>query len=86
MLGFLTEGQINLNEEELDDIEKRKLMDEKRIEEQKQFYEIARQRARELDAHMEKFRREIVESSMLSQSWKIFVRVLTWSRRLNKTF
>lgn len=38
-------------------------MDEKRIEEQRQFYEIARQRARELDVYMEKFRRDIVESS-----------------------
>jgi hypothetical protein len=36
-------------------------MDEKRIEEQKRFYEIARQRAKELDVYMERFRRDIVE-------------------------
>lgn len=61
---FLTAEPLKkLNEEELGDIERRKAMDEKRIEEQKQFYEIARQRARELDVYMERFRRDIVESS-----------------------
>lgn len=66
MAEFLTRDPIEVNEEEMDDIEKRKIMDEKRIEEQKQFYEVARQRAAELDIHMEKFRREIVESNGLS--------------------
>jgi hypothetical protein len=41
-------------------------MDKKRIEEQRQFYEVARKRAAELDIHMEKFRREIVEANGLS--------------------
>lgn len=64
MKEFLTADPIKkLNEEELGDLERRKAMDEKRIEEQKQFYEIARQRARELDVYMERFRRDIVESS-----------------------
>lgn len=64
MREFLTVDPIKkLNEEELGDIERRKAMDEKRIEEQRQFYEIARQRARELDVYMERFRRDIVESS-----------------------
>ena len=63
MQDFLTANPIKMNEEEMGDIQRRKDMDEKRIEEQKQFYEIARQRARELDVYMEKFRREIVESS-----------------------
>ena len=63
---FLTGNSIKLNVEELTDIDRRKAMDEKRIEEQKQFYEIARQRARELDVYMEKFRRDVVESSMCS--------------------
>ena len=62
---FLTSNIISLNEEELGDIRRRKAMDEKRIEEQRQFYEIARQRARELDVYMEKFRRDIVESSKI---------------------
>ena len=64
MREFLTADPIRrLNEEEMGDIERRKAMDEKRIVEQKQFYEIARQRARELDVYMERFRRDIVESS-----------------------
>ena len=60
---FLTGNRVSLNEEELEDIQRRKEMDEKRIEEQKRFYEIARQRARELDVYMERFRRDIVENS-----------------------
>ncbi|KAF1989718.1 hypothetical protein K402DRAFT_390685 [Aulographum hederae CBS 113979] len=62
---FLTRDPIVLNEEEMEDVEKREDMDEKRMEEQKQFYEIARKRAAELDIHMEKFRREIVEANGL---------------------
>lgn len=64
MEDFLTAKPFKPNEEEMIDIERRKEMDEKRIEEQKQFYEIARQRAQELDVYMEKFRRDIVESSV----------------------
>jgi hypothetical protein len=52
-----------LNQEERRDLERRKAMDEKRVEEQIKFYEIARQRARELDVYMEQFRRDIVERS-----------------------
>ena len=66
MANFLTHDPIEVNEEEMEDIARRKEMDEKRIEEQKQFYEVARRRAAELDIHMEKFRREIVESHGLS--------------------
>ena len=61
---FLTLDPVKLNQEELEDIQRRKEMDEKRIEEQKRFYDIARERARELDIYMERFRRDIVESSM----------------------
>lgn len=63
MYEFLTARPIKLNEEEMGDIQRRKEMDEKRIEEQKRFYEIARQRAAELDVYMERFRRDIVEHS-----------------------
>ncbi len=63
MVEFLTGQPVKLNEEEYDDLRRRKEMDEKRIEEQKRFYEIARQRARELDVYMEKFRRDLVERS-----------------------
>ena len=63
MYEFLERDPIKLNEEEMEDIDRRKAMDKKRIEEQKRFYEIARQRAKELDVYMERFRRDIVESS-----------------------
>lgn len=62
---FLTANPITLNEEEKMDMQKRKEVDAVRIEEQKRFYEIARARAAELDAYMENFRRDIVESSKL---------------------
>lgn len=65
MQEFLTGSPVKLNEEEMGDIQRRKEMDEKRIEEQQRFYEIARQRAKELDVYMERFRRDMVESSML---------------------
>ena len=70
MHDFLTTNPITLNEEELIDMQRRKEMDRKRIEEQKRFYEIARQRARELDVYMEKFRRDIVERNGLSKLFK----------------
>ncbi|CAO2656977.1 Nn.00g057800.m01.CDS01 [Neocucurbitaria sp. VM-36] len=66
MTDFLTRDPIEVNEEEMEDIGRREEMDKKRIEEQRQFYEVARQRAAELDIHMEKFRREIVEANGLS--------------------
>lgn len=64
---FLAGPGIKLNEEELTDIERRKEMDAKRIEEQKRFYEVAQQRASELDVYMERFRRDIVERNGLSK-------------------
>lgn len=63
MTEFLLRDPIQLNFEEKEDVRRRVEMDEKRMEEQRRFYEIARQRARELDVHMEKFRRDIVERS-----------------------
>ena len=67
MQDFLQANPIKLNEEELIDMQRRKDMDKKRMEEQRKFYEIARQRARELDVYMEKFRRDIVERNGLSK-------------------
>ncbi|KAK5089277.1 hypothetical protein LTR70_006799 [Exophiala xenobiotica] len=64
---FLKSKPIKLNEEELEDIQNRKQMDALRLEEQQRFYEIARQRAAELDVYMERFRRSIVESNGLSK-------------------
>lgn len=70
MQEFLTGHPVKLNEEEMNDIEKRRTMDEKRIEEQKRFYEIARERARDLDIYMERFRRDIVERNGLTKLFK----------------
>ncbi|KAG9784223.1 hypothetical protein KCU88_g2841, partial [Aureobasidium melanogenum] len=67
MTEFLTMQPVTVNEEELEDIERRKEMDARRLEEQKKFYEIARQRAAELDIYMEQFRRDIVESNGLTK-------------------
>lgn len=65
---FLIGNPIKLNQEELEDIQRRKEMDLKRIKEQRKFYEIARQRAKELDVYMERFRRDIVEDSTYALS------------------
>ncbi|KAL8926824.1 MAG: hypothetical protein Q9208_002632 [Pyrenodesmia sp. 3 TL-2023] len=67
---FLTRNPVKLNEEERDDLDRRRAMDEKRIEEQKRFYEIARQRAKDLDVYMERFRRDIVERNGLTKLFK----------------
>jgi hypothetical protein len=50
---FLTADPITPSDEDVEDIARRKLMDKKRIEEQKRFYNVARKRAAELDAYME---------------------------------
>jgi len=50
---FLTKDPIPLNDDDHDDIARRKHLDKKRVEEQKQFYEVARKRAAELDVYME---------------------------------
>ncbi|KAA8573527.1 hypothetical protein MFRU_001g05020 [Monilinia fructicola] len=70
MQDFLSNQPIELSEEDVDDVERRRLMDEKRIVEQKQFYEIARKRAAELDIYMEEFRRDIVERNGLTKLFK----------------
>ncbi|PQE04317.1 PX domain-containing protein [Rutstroemia sp. NJR-2017a BBW] len=70
MQDFLSHDPVQLGDEDVEDIERRKAMDEKRVEEQKQFYEIARKRAAELDIYMERFRRDIVESNGLTKLFK----------------
>ena len=74
MSDFLTLQPVKLNEEELEDVERRREMDMNRLEEQRRFYEIARQRAAELDVYMEKFRRDIVERNGLT---KLFQEIKT---------
>ncbi|MBE3047540.1 hypothetical protein IMZ48_34510 [Candidatus Bathyarchaeota archaeon] len=49
----MTRGTIKLTDEDMIDVARRKAIDESRVEEQKQFYEIARKRAADLDVYME---------------------------------
>ena len=70
MTEFLTSKPITPTKEEYEDIERRKVMDEKRLEEQRRFFEIARDRARELDVHMERFRRKVIERDGLRDLFK----------------
>lgn len=67
---FLTLNPMTPTDADVEDIARRKAMDEKRVEEQKQFYEIARKRAAELDVYMEQFRRDIIESNGLTKLFK----------------
>ncbi|KAI1649770.1 succinate flavoprotein subunit [Daldinia loculata] len=64
---FLTHDPVTPTDEDVEDIFRRKAVDEKRMEEQKQFYEIARKRAAELDVYMEQFRQDIVERNGLTK-------------------
>ncbi|KAI0383860.1 PX-domain-containing protein [Hypomontagnella monticulosa] len=63
---FLTHDPITPTDDDVEDILRRKAVDEKRMEEQRQFYEIARKRAAELDVYMEQFRQDIVERNGLT--------------------
>lgn len=67
---FLTAEPIHLTHSDLVDLERRKATDGVRVGEQQRFYEIAKQRAAELDVYMESFRRDIVEDSELMK-WDI---------------
>ncbi|KAF4884204.1 PX domain-containing protein [Colletotrichum fructicola] len=67
---FLTKDPITPTDADIDDIERRKAVDQLRMEEQKKFYEIARKRAAELDIYMEEFRQEIVERNGLTSLFK----------------
>lgn len=67
---FLTGIPTPLKDEDVEDIMRRKNLDKKRVEEQKQFYEIARKRAAELDVYMEQFRQDIVERNGLTMLFK----------------
>jgi hypothetical protein len=53
MQEFLTLEPLTPSDADVIDISQRKAMDDKRVEEQKQFYEVARKRAAELDVYME---------------------------------
>mgnify|MGYP005988796161 CR=1 FL=1 len=70
MQEFLESETITPTDEDVEDIVRRKAVDEKRMEEQRNFYEIARKRAAELDEYMEQFRRDIVERNGLTMLFK----------------
>ncbi|PHH86080.1 hypothetical protein CDD83_10784 [Cordyceps sp. RAO-2017] len=70
MQEFLSGDPITPTDDDVEDIARRKAVDERRIEEQKKFYEIARRRAAELDEYMEQFRRDIVERNGLTMLFK----------------
>lgn len=53
MQEFLSGEVTNLTDDDVEDITRRKAIDQKRMDEQQQFYEIARKRAAELDEYME---------------------------------
>ncbi|PHH60404.1 hypothetical protein CDD81_1682 [Ophiocordyceps australis] len=67
---FLGGNPITPSDDDIEDIMRRRAVDEKRIEEQKKFYEIARRRAADLDEYMEQFRRDIVERNGLTMLFK----------------
>jgi tetratricopeptide (TPR) repeat protein len=67
---FLRRDPITPTDDDVEDILRRKLMDEKRLGEQKQFYDIAKKRAAELDVYMEQFRQDIVERNGLTMLFK----------------
>ncbi|KAB5536426.1 succinate flavo protein subunit [Coniochaeta sp. 2T2.1] len=67
---FLKKDPIDLKDEDVEDVARRKLMDEKRLDEQKQFYDIAKKRAAELDVYMEQFRQDIIERNGLTMLFK----------------
>ncbi|KAI0194554.1 hypothetical protein F4808DRAFT_453048 [Astrocystis sublimbata] len=64
---FFTKNPATLTAEDLEDINQRKAVDAKRMEEQKEFFEIARKRAADLDVYMEQFRQDIVERNGLTK-------------------
>ncbi|ODA82947.1 hypothetical protein RJ55_01456 [Drechmeria coniospora] len=70
MQDFLGGNPITPTDDDVEDIVRRKAVDEKRMEEQKQFYEIARKRAADLDEYMEQFRRDIIERNGLTMLFK----------------
>ena len=55
MADFLKKEPLQLKDEDVEDVARRKLMDEKRLDEQKQFYDVAKKRAAELDVYMEQY-------------------------------
>lgn len=74
---FLTSDSITPTDEDVADIMRRKEVDEKRMEEQRKFYEIARKRAAELDTYMEQFRQDIVERNGLTMLFQEIKEVST---------
>ncbi|KAI6785548.1 PX domain-containing protein -like protein [Emericellopsis cladophorae] len=67
MQEFLAGDPTTPTDDDVEDIMRRREVDENRMEEQRKFYEIARKRAADLDEYMEQFRRDIVERNGLTK-------------------
>lgn len=86
MQEFLTRDPIKLSDEDVEDIMKRKSVDAKRMEEQKQFYEIARKRAAELDIYMEQYVRLSQSTSHMADNSPRFRQEIVDANGLTKLF
>jgi hypothetical protein len=60
-----TAKPTKLTAEELEDIDPRKVINEKRLEQQRRFFEVARERAKELDVYIKKLRRKVIKKNGL---------------------
>lgn len=61
LLEFLFRDKLQLTAGELKDIDCRRKLDIKRIEDQVEFYKIATERARQLEVHMTEFKHDIMQ-------------------------
>ncbi|KAK7205015.1 hypothetical protein BZA70DRAFT_267560 [Myxozyma melibiosi] len=60
-------SESDLTPAEVDDVKRRMEADEQRLEEQFRFFQIASQRARELDAYIADFKKELIQRDGLSR-------------------
>lgn len=90
---FLLDNPTTLSQAEINDCADRKDLDAMRQDEQLKFLEAARERARELDAHMGLFKKQLIQENGLSkifaairESEKIedlpvqYIKVIEWAR------
>ncbi|CCG81519.1 PX domain protein [Taphrina deformans PYCC 5710] len=90
---FLLDGRIKLTEEEDNDCRNRRDLDSLRHDEQLKFLEVARERAKELDAQMDIFKRQLIQESGLSKIFgairecdrvedlpEQYIKVIEWGR------
>lgn len=86
MQEFLTRDPIKLSDEDVVDIMRRKSVDAKRMDEQKQFYEIARKRAADLDIYMEQWVQLSHSTSYMTDNSPRFRQEIVDANGLTKLF